>query len=168
LGAPSVTAADETLTIAPPLPPLRHAPDRLLRHQDRAGDVEIDAAADHRRIGVVEPADRAGNAGIIDQMRHGPEIGIDRPEQLDDISLGGHVALHGDGTDAGALAILDDPRCGIGIAEIVDRNVIALARGAAAHGGADAPAAAGHDEDRSGCRHHDLPAVRPRWRQYRS
>ena len=60
--------------------PRRHAADGFAGDQDRAGDVQVDGAADLVRRGVVEAAGPAGDAGIVDEMGQAPELRIDLGE----------------------------------------------------------------------------------------
>lgn len=128
---------------------------RLARDQDRAGDVDVDAGADRLRVGLGQLAGGTGDAGIVDDMGERPERRFGVREDAGDVILHGHVALQRDGFRPSGLAGRDDLGGGLRRALVVHRDVIAALRGHHADGGADAPAAAGDEEDGSG---HGLPS----------
>jgi len=136
---------------AAPAPVLRrHAFDRFARDQDRAGDVEIDDAANGRGVGGIEAARAADNAGIVDEMGEPAELFVDFRVKAADFVLARDVGLHEERPPSRAYHFRCDLCRRRAVAGVVDRNVVARGRRRACNCGPDAAARAGHEKNSFG------------------
>ena len=125
-----------------------HALDCLARADERRGDVEGPQFLQRAPVvELVHPCIRADDAGAVDEMRDRAELLVHRLEHADDVGLLGHVRLDRDGLGTRLLAGRDYLVRTCLVAYIVDADRLVTRLGRAdTGGGAQAPAAAGHNQ----------------------
>ena len=150
-GAAGDGAIEDNSTIDPPLPPCavdirRTASRAQIKAPNR---IDVDHLADGGGRGAIEPRILAANAGAIDEMRNWSQRTRGLAEDAYDFVFFRHVALQRDGFAARFLHRLGDLRRGLGIADVIDGDVVAALAGKQRGRGADAAATAGDEKDGS-------------------
>ena len=128
--------------------------------KQRAEGVDFQDVMHHRRVGFVEPRKRADDAGAVHESVDAAEFARGRVEHTLDIGFHAHVALQRGRFAAGRLHRVHHSGCGLGVALVVDRDVVAARAGKFCGGCADPAATAGNEQDRSW--HCKLLSGRPR------
>lgn len=92
----------------------------------------------------------SGQAGVVDEAGHGPQLPPSRLEEIVDLVFARHVRLHRNGSPRAARRGRHDLFVSRTIVAVVDHDVVAAVKEPARSCGADAPAATGDDRDGSG------------------
>ena len=134
-GEPVSAPSEDTLTIAPPLPPLR------VDMRFTASRAQSNCPATLTRIVSMMPANvrvfdpalgTAGDPGIVDQTGQRAEDAVGLGEQSQNVVLIADVALYGDGLPAGGLDVAHHRvRFGLGVAIVDDDATPSRARAGA-------------------------------------
>ena len=93
-----MAAIDDTLTIAPPLPPhlIDMRPDRFPRAKDGGSDIDGEHPIHARRVHVLHSCLPLDDADVVDQSGNRAERFIDSFEEPDDVLLDADICLNSD------------------------------------------------------------------------
>mgnify|MGYP000081238930 CR=1 FL=1 len=127
--------------------PGAHAPQGLAGAQEGALHVDGEHALPPRQAHLVHPRGHIDHAGVVDQAAQAAHFRVDAREHGQHLGFIGHIGMHAEGLPAGGLDLLHHRLGGLCVVGVVDGHLPALLGGQQRRGGADPPAAAGHQQD---------------------